>query len=120
MGIKEGGCVALYCPNHVDYLGCVLAAASLTGSMVTPINLLYTARELSVVLDRNNSSVLLAHISKLDVALEAAKGLDHVKHIIALTHDGEVLPEGVVDLSSLRHHHRAFYKTIQDVHDKTP
>ncbi|KAL7569274.1 hypothetical protein ACA910_016825 [Epithemia clementina (nom. ined.)] len=120
MDVGHGDCVALLCPNHVDYLAVPLAV-SLTGAMLTPINPLYTARELATVLNRSRSSVLIVHFSKLSVALEAVKDTEHhIKYIIVMTDSGdEVLPEGTVAFDWLRNHDEPLNKTFKDIHDAT-
>ena len=113
------GTVALYCPNHVDYLPVVLAA-SLCGAKLTPINPLYTTHELEVVLERSHASILVAHVSKLDNALKAAQQSPFVRHVIVMTDDDDsVLPAGTVALESLQHDSRAFYETARLEHDDT-
>jgi 4-coumarate--CoA ligase len=112
MDIREDSTVALYCPNHVDYLPVALAV-SLCGAKLTPINPMYTATELERVLDLSLSSVLFVHTSKLDVALESVKNSKHVKHVIVITDDGEAVPEGTIHLDSLRHDDGTPLKTIQ-------
>ena len=120
MNIGHGDCVAMFCPNHVDYLAVPLAV-SMTGAMITPINPLYTALELSTVLNRSRSSVVMVHFSKLDIALEAIKGADHpIKHVIVITDTGdEKLPEGTVTLDALREHSTPQNNTIDGVHANT-
>ena len=116
MNVGHGDCVALFCPNHVDYLAVPLAV-SLTGAMVTPINPLYTAQELCTVLNRSRSSVLFVHVSKLDVALEAVKDAEHeIKHIIVIQSSGEErLPEGTLGMDSLLNHDKPLHETVGDV-----
>jgi len=119
MGLTEGSCVALYSPNHVDYLSCVLAC-SLTGSMITPINPMFTARELSTTLTQSKSSIVIVHSSKLDIVLETIKDQPQVKHVIVLTDEGESVPEGTVELSAIsKHDNNPLYHTVPDVHHKT-
>ena len=53
MGIDdESGrsCVCLFAPNHVDYLPVTLAVG-LCGAKLTPVNPLYKANELQIVLN---------------------------------------------------------------------
>jgi 4-coumarate--CoA ligase len=118
MHIREDSTVAMYCPNHVDYLPVALAVA-LCGAKMTPINPLYTASELQRVLDLSRSSVLFVHTSKLDVALETAKKSKYVKHVVVITDDGEAVPEGTIDLDSLRLHEGGPMKTIDAAHRNT-
>ena len=119
MGISESSTVAMYCPNHVDYLPVALAT-SLCGAKLTPINPLYTNLEVGVVLDRSRSSVLVAHVSKLDVALQCAKDSKYIKHVIVITDEkGEAIPEGTIDLDALRKHDGAFCQTHHVVHKST-
>lgn len=133
--------VALFCPNHVDYLPIILAV-SLCGAKVTPINPIYTHHELTTILQQSHSTVLIAHTSTLDVALEAIKK-NHtpVQHVIVVTDDdsndeggvkskgskiphntentyiSDGVPFGTVSLDSIRNikHPRAFDKTISKV-----
>jgi acyl-CoA synthetase (AMP-forming)/AMP-acid ligase II len=116
--VDEIACVCLFAPNHVDYLPVTLAVG-LCGAKITPVNPLYKSNELQVILDRSRSSVLIAHISNLDVALEAAKASKYVKHIILMTENGEAPPEGVVTLDSVKEHDNGFDKTVRQVHPDT-
>jgi 4-coumarate--CoA ligase len=118
MDIREDSTVALYCPNHVDYLPVALAV-SLCGAKLTPINHLYTAPELERVLDLSRSSVLFVHTSRLDVAMETVKKSKHVKHVIVITDDGEPVPEGTINLDSIRHDEGGLNETVQAVHRAT-
>jgi 4-coumarate--CoA ligase len=118
MEVTESSCVAMYCPNHVDYLPVTLAV-SLCGAKMTPINPQYTVHEMIFVLDKSRSSVLITHFAKLDDALQAAKGSKYIKHVVVITDDDEAIPEGTVSLNSLRDHPGAFYETIHHVHRKT-
>ena len=128
--------VALFCPNHVDYLPIILAV-SLCGAKVTPINPIYTRHELTTILQQSNSTVLIAHTSTLDVALESIKrSQTPVQHVIVVTDDDDVkstdsiyhrntentyisdgVPFGTVSLDLIRKqkHPQAFDKTISKV-----
>lgn len=117
----EDSTVALFAPNHVDYLPITLAV-SLTGAKMTPINPLYTRQELSVVLQRSRSSVLIVHESRLDVAMESVKDCPLVKHIVVITDTNHLdIPEGTVSLETLKAKHSkgGVTKTIHAVHNKT-
>jgi long-subunit acyl-CoA synthetase (AMP-forming) len=118
LGVDEKACVCLFAPNHVDYLPVTLAVG-LCGAKLTPVNPLYKKQELQVVLDRSRSSVLIAHTAILDVALEAAKDSTHVKHIIVMTEDGQVAPDGLDSLDSIKRHKDGFDKTIRYIHTET-
>ncbi|VEU33622.1 unnamed protein product [Pseudo-nitzschia multistriata] len=108
--VDETSCVCLFAPNHVDYLPVTLAVG-LTGAKITPVNPLYKSNELLVVLDKSRTSVLIAHKSNLDVALEAAKDAKHVKHILVMTEDGESAQGGIESLESIKRHSQSFDKT---------
>lgn len=117
--IKENQCVALYCPNHVDYLPISLAV-SLCGAKMTPINPMYTKDELSTVLQKSRSSIFFVHTSKLDVALESAKDCPMIKQIIVITDNGESIPEGTISLSDLMEDpDKRLTKTHQGMHPNT-
>jgi 4-coumarate--CoA ligase len=118
MHLTENNCVAVYSPNHVDYLPVALAV-SLTGAKMTPINPLFTVQELSTVLERSKSSVLITHWSKLDVALQAVKRAESVEHVIVITDNGEPCPEGTVDVNALLFHDKVFHDTLHNVHRTT-
>jgi 4-coumarate--CoA ligase len=62
---------------------------------------------------------LFVHTSKLDVALETVKNSKHVKHVVVITDDGEAVPEGTINLDSLRHHKGGLNETVQAVHRAT-
>jgi 4-coumarate--CoA ligase len=119
MNVHEDGCVAMYCPNHVDYLGITLGVA-LAGTKCTPINPLATERELTTLLDQSHSTVLFAHTSGLVTAMAAAKNSKHVKHVVAITDTDEFVPStGVELLDTIRSHPMSFDETIQNIHRKT-
>ena len=120
--VTENCCVAVYSPNHVDYAPVVLGVA-LCGAKVTPVNPMYTNIELEKVLERSRSSVLVTHTSTLETALQSAKNVGTVKHVVVLTDDdgdgdGQH-PEGTVALDYLRRHGEAFDSTVHDIHRKT-
>jgi hypothetical protein len=117
-GVSEKSTVCICCPNHVDYLPVTLSVG-LCGAKLTPVNPLYTRDELLVILDRSQSSVLIAHINTLGTALEAAKASKYVQHVIVMTEQDETPPEGVVTLDSIKDHDKAFDKTIRDHHPDT-
>lgn len=117
--MEEGGTVCIFAPNHVDYLPVTLAT-TLCGAKLAPVNPLSKANELQVILDRSKSTVLVAHLSTMGVALEAAKGSKHVKHIVIMRDSAdEAVSEGVVTLDSIKDHDKAFYQTIHDRHRDT-
>jgi len=116
--ITEESCVALYCPNHVDYLP-VSLAVSLCGAKLTPINPMYKADEMRVVLDRSHTSVLITHKVGLEVALEAAKNSKTAKHVVVITDDeDEPVPEGTVNLSLLKKCGSSVDGTSHEIHEK--
>jgi 4-coumarate--CoA ligase len=118
-GITDSSCVALYCPNHVDYLPICLAV-SLCGSKLTPINPLYTSIELETVLVKSRSEVLIVHMSKLDVGLQTIKNCPTIRQVIVITDDpGDAVPEGTISLDTFRHHKGSFDKTTERVHSST-
>ena len=120
MQVHEDSCVALYCPNHVDYAPMALGVA-LVGARMTPINPLYTATELEMVLVKSRSSVLLVHESKLELALETIKSCPRVKHVIVVTDDpNQAVPEGTLRLSDLHHNKQhPMHTTSHEIHHKT-
>eukprot|EP00934_Nitzschia_sp_Nitz4_P002863 Nitzschia sp. Nitz4//scaffold22_size323478//222427//224396//NITZ4_000563-RA/size323478-augustus-gene-0.209-mRNA-1//1//CDS//3329543103//2853//frame0 len=116
LGVEEKDSVCLFAPNHVDYLPITLAVG-LTGAKLTPVNPMYTKGELTSILNRSRSTVLIAHMGILETALEAAKASDHVKHVLVLTEDGQASPiEGVSTLDSVRSHSQAFNTTFTETH----
>lgn len=116
LGVEEKSCVCLFAPNHVDYLPVTLAVG-LCGAKLTPVNPLYKKDELQVILDRSHSTVLIAHINTLEVALEAARSSKYVKHVIVMTEHEQAAPlEGVESLDSIKKHTLAFHTTIRDLH----
>jgi hypothetical protein len=78
--VEENSTVALFCPNHVDYLPIALAV-SLCGAKMVPINPLYTRQELQLILQRSNTTVLITHTSTLGPALEAVKAISRPIHV---------------------------------------
>lgn len=116
--VTETSTVCLFAPNHVDYLPVTLAVG-LCGAKLTPVNPQYTRDELLTILDRSESSVLIAHVSTLDTALAAAKVSKCVENVIVMTEQDEAPPEGVVTLESIKDHDKGFDKTVRDRHPDT-
>ena len=71
-GINENSTVALFAPNHVDYVPICLATA-ICGAKLTPINPQFKAEELGTVLNRSEATVLITHWTTLDAALKGTK-----------------------------------------------
>ena len=118
LDITEESCVALYCPNHVEYLP-VSLAVSLCGAKLTPINPMYKADEIVVILDRSHTSVLVTHKVGLETALEAAKNAKTVKHVVVITDDeDEPVPEGTIHLALLKSCGSPLDGTSHKVHEK--
>ena len=120
MGVGPGTCVAMFCPNHVDYLAASLAVP-MTGAMLTPINPLFTTKELTDMLSLSQSTCIIVHENVLDTALEAAQKCQQtIEHIIVLQNDnGQSVPEGTVSLDSIRKHDKEFLQTVDSVHGQT-
>ena len=113
--IDEDSTVALFAPNHVDYIPICLATA-MCGAKLTPINPLFKAKELVTILNRSHSKVIISHWSTLDVALEALKDAEHVQHVITIPEDDKLpVPEGVISLSSLKEHSNPIHVTSEKV-----
>ena len=110
LGLDEASTLCLFAPNHVDYLP-VTVAVGLCGAKIAPVNPLYKANELEIILDKSHSSILVAHVNTLEVALEAAKNSRYVKHVVVMTQDTKdsSTPEGVIDLNSIKDHLRAIF-----------
>lgn len=120
MGVKEGDTVAMFCPNHVDYAPVVLAT-TLCGAKITPINPLYTSKEIDMVLQRSHSTVLVTHESKLDIALQSAKDCsDLIKNVVVITDSaGTAVPEGTDAFDSVCNNSSAFFQTVMNNHPTT-
>ena len=118
LDVEETSCVCLFAPNHVDYVPLCLAVG-LCGAKLTPVNPIYKANELQVILDRSKSSILIAHPNTLETALEAAKGAKYVKHVLLMTDFDEAPPEGVTTLNSIKEHDNPIFNTIQTHHKET-
>ena len=115
MDITEESTIALFSPNHVDYLPICLAAA-LCGCKLTPTNPQYKASELATILEKSRSDMLISHWSTMDVAMEAVKK-GNVKHIVVIPNDSsDPVPHGTISLTSLKKHKKKFHKTTQNVH----
>lgn len=118
--VKEDDCVALYCPNHVDYLP-VSLAVGLCGAKLTPINPLYTDQELSTVLQKSKSKILFVHTSKLYDALESVqRDCPGIEKIVVITDEaGENIPAGTMNLVDLMTDpDKKLTKTPQSVFEK--
>ena len=118
--MDENSTIALFAPNHVDYVP-ICMAASVCGCKLTPVNPQYKATELSKVLNQSQSSVLITHWSCLEVALQAVKDSPTVKHVITIPEDdGEAgVAGGTISLTSLKEHSNPLYVT-NDAAKKNP
>lgn len=117
IGDESSTTVAFFCPNHVDYLPICLAV-SLCGAKITPINPSYTVTELSTVLHRSRSTILITHSSIIDVAMKSVKdNPNSVQHIIVVQdEDNDVaLPLDVISLNSLKNHSKPLLETVDEV-----
>lgn len=65
-GLHKGDRLAVFLPNCVEYLEIYCAAAK-AGFVVTPINYMLTAREISYVLDDAHASALIHEAAKTDL-----------------------------------------------------
>jgi len=96
----------------------VSLAVSLCGAKMTPINPMYKAEEMTVILDRSRTSVLITHKVGLDAALKAAKNSKTVKHVVVITDEvDEPIPEGTVNLELLKECGKAVDGTHHEVHE---
>jgi 4-coumarate--CoA ligase len=119
--VKEESTVALFSPNHVDYLPISLAV-SLTGAKLTTINPLYTRQELSTVLQRSRSSILIVHHSCLNVAMLSVPECPEIQHVIVMTDDNhDAIPQGTENLENLKvsHVNGGVTQTLHNIHRKT-
>ena len=91
--IAQKSTVALFSPNHVDYVPLCLAVAQ-CGAKLTPVNPQYKAEELGVILERSQSEVLFCHSSLLDVGFDACKMAKSVKHVIVMPDDEDMVAQG--------------------------
>ena len=85
MGIGHGDVVAMFSPNHVDFVVATLATVRL-GAALSAVNPLYTEHELSKQLDGSNSKALIYHTSTSETAQKAVlmtQG-NSVKHSIVM------------------------------------
>jgi acyl-CoA synthetase (AMP-forming)/AMP-acid ligase II len=117
-GVDTKSTIALFAPNHVDYIPICLAAAS-CGAMLTPINPQFKAGELKRILNMSNSELLIVHMHNMDVAMDAIKGTN-VKHIVTIPEDdGGPVPVGTTSLCDLKSHSNPLLTTHHTVHGNT-
>ena len=116
--IDNSSTIALFSPNHVDYVPLNLAAAS-CGAMMTPINPMFKADEVKRILERSNSKMLIVHIDNLDVGLEAVRGTNVTDILVIPREDDDPVPEGFVSISELKSHSDPSIKTHHSVHNNT-
>eukprot|EP00591_Stephanopyxis_turris_P002734 CAMPEP_0195522998 /NCGR_PEP_ID=MMETSP0794_2-20130614/21709_1 /TAXON_ID=515487 /ORGANISM="Stephanopyxis turris, Strain CCMP 815" /LENGTH=586 /DNA_ID=CAMNT_0040652891 /DNA_START=102 /DNA_END=1862 /DNA_ORIENTATION=+ len=124
MDVDAKTIVALFSPNHVDYVPICLATA-MTGGKLTPINPMYTEMELSTILNHSGTKVLIAHASVMDVALKALKSCPEVKHVVTIPDANEEIvggsvPEGTTNLCELKLHSTPMQETVGEVNLDTP
>ncbi len=110
-GINCGSTIALFAPNHVDFVPISLAAA-MCGAKLTPINPQFKAEELITILNRSQSKVLITHWSTLNVALDSMKQAEFVEHLIVIPEeDDSSVSEGMHSLTSLKLHSNPTVRT---------
>ena len=121
MNVGPSDTVALFSPNHVDYVPIILGVG-MTGARVTPVNPLYKEMELAAALQQSQSKIIIAHERVLDVALKAISLLEnsHVEHVVCIpeTDDGET-PQGTINLKYLKGHPSPLKSTLSLIHHDT-
>jgi len=106
--------LALFSPNHVDYVPICLAAA-MCGCRLTPVNPQYKPMELVTILHKSSTEILFVHSHVLPVAMEAVALLrqQHPSHtlrcIITIPHQDKVhqqdetkIPPGTISLEQVK------------------
>jgi long-chain acyl-CoA synthetase len=89
-GLKRQDKVALYMPNHPNFVASFFAVVGL-GAIVVPINPLLKADEISHILTDSQASMLIAHVSTLDQVLAASSSVSTLKNIFVAMDTGETL-----------------------------
>ena len=129
LGIDQDSTIALFSPNHVDYVPICLAAA-VCGAQLSPINPTYKVDEVQAVLRSSGADTLFFHCNNAKVAMEAIKGGTAVKHVIFIpTQDGDCGPlhvsisQGthihVYSLSDMKHHSNPTFETHPSIRNNT-
>jgi long-subunit acyl-CoA synthetase (AMP-forming) len=73
--------------------------------------------ELVVVLERSRSEVLISHEATMDVALEAAKHVKCIRHVIIIPRtDGGPVPEGTTSIDDLKKYKHNLKETVRGIH----
>lgn len=110
--LSNASTISLFSPNHVDYVP-VCLAVGIIGAKVVPINPTYTVRELVIILKSSKSDVLILHENLVEIGLEAVKECENIKHVVMMPSGMEgvesKVPEGVIDLNSLKDHSQPIY-----------
>ena len=118
--LKPGETVAFISPNNVEYLPICLAVG-MCGAKISPVNPLSTVPELSKILERSSSKMLITHARTLDVAMEAASQCDGVEHVVILpdVRADPDIPEGTVNFESLATYESSspLTESVQDVYE---
>lgn len=90
------------------------------GAKITPINPLYTVGELSVILERSSSKILVTHANLLPVAMEAASKCKCVEHVVVIPHveSDPNIPSGTVRFERLveYEHYPPLDHSVNEVH----
>jgi acyl-CoA synthetase (AMP-forming)/AMP-acid ligase II len=131
--VNPGSTLALFSPNHVDYIPISLAAA-MCGCKLTPIDALYKPRELATILHMSSTSVIFVHATILAVLQEAMVLLNQqwpshkLPHIIIIPYpekvhedDEEKLYPGTISLDQLKKYPLTWNRPIitPSLHDIT-
>lgn len=88
LGLKQGDCISIIAPNHLEFYETYYAAAWL-GLIANPINIRLSGSEIAYILNDAGSKLLLTHTRFAEPALEAIDKSEQVRHLIWVGPNGK-------------------------------
>jgi len=116
MGISKGDVLAIFSPNHVDFIVAAVAVARV-GATLTMVNPLYTEYELASQMKGSRAKGVIVHRNFIEKATKALQMVGdetgrQPDHLIVLGGTG---PEGSVSLDSMKKSDRPILTTVPGV-----
>ena len=115
LGIKRGDRVAVMLPNMPHFVISYYAALRL-GAVVVPVNTMYKGRELSLVLEDCEASVMIVWQGLYSELSRIFNVIGSLKHMVVL---GDDIPEGAISLTRLLARSHALNE-IEEIEEEDP
>jgi acyl-CoA synthetase (AMP-forming)/AMP-acid ligase II len=100
LGVQPSGRLCLWMVNHPAWVE-TFVAASAGGFATVAANPEWTDDEMSFILEHSETCVLVCDVGLAPRALELARKLPNVRHVVAVEADGTAAPPGTVGYETL-------------------